>query len=116
MAATIGGISVFIEDDSARFTQSMQRNAALVEQQSQRMERALGGTAKSVDELGRKASSFQPDAFRSLSLSALRANSSVERLQKTILALTALGGGSRSFRLRSRPAVPLSRPRSCTSG
>jgi tape measure domain-containing protein len=93
MAATIGGISVFIEDDSARFTQSMQRNAALVEQQSQRMERALGGTAKSVDELGRKASSFQPDAFRSLSLSALRANSSVERLQKTILALTALGGG-----------------------
>lgn len=93
MTAVIGGIAVEIIDDSARFTQSMQRNAALVEQQSQRMSAALGGTAKSVDELGRKASNFQPDAFRSLSLSALRANNSVERLQKTVLALSALSGG-----------------------
>jgi tape measure domain-containing protein len=93
MAATIGGISVFIEDDSARFSASMERNAALVENQTQRMSRALGGTAKSVDDLSRKASSFQPDAFRTLSLSALRAQNSVERLQKTILALSALGGG-----------------------
>jgi tape measure domain-containing protein len=91
--AIIGGIAIEIVDDSARFTQSMNRNAALVEQQSQRMSRGLGGVAKSVDELNRKAGSFQPDAFRALSLSALRAQSSVDRLQKSVLALTALAGG-----------------------
>lgn len=93
MTAVIGGISVFIEDDSARFTSSMQRNAAVVEQQSQRMSRGLGGVAKSVDDLNRKANSFQPDAFRYLSASALNAQNSVDRLQKSMLALTALAGG-----------------------
>jgi tape measure domain-containing protein len=93
MTATIGGISVFVEDDSARFQQSMAKNAALVEQQTARMSRSLGGTAKSVDDLNRKATSFSPDPFRSMALSALRAQNSVERLQRTILALAAAGGG-----------------------
>ena len=93
MAAVIGSISVAIEDDSARFTQSMERNAALVESQAKRMERSLGGTAKSVDDLNRKASGFHPDPFRGLAQSALRAQNNVERLQRTLLALTAAGGG-----------------------
>lgn len=93
MAAVIGGISVFLEDDSSRFQQSMRRNAALVEQQSQRMARSLGGTAKSVDELSRKASGFQPDAFRALSISALRAQTSIERLRNSMFAIAALAGG-----------------------
>jgi tape measure domain-containing protein len=91
--AILGTISVALEDDSARFTASMQRNGALVDQQAQRMQKSLGGVATSVDGLNRKASSFQADPFRSLSLSALRAQNSVDRLQKTFLALTALGGG-----------------------
>jgi len=91
--AVIGTISIALEDDSARFTQSMERNAALVTQQSQRMERGLGGVAKSVDDLNRKASSFQSDPFRALGASALRAQNNVERLQRTILALTAAAGG-----------------------
>lgn len=103
MTAQIGGISVYIEDDSARFTSSMQRNAELVVQQSQRMSSGLGGVAKSVDELNRKAGSFQPDAFRYLSASALNAQNSVDRLQKSMLALSALAGGgfAGAFALKS---------------
>lgn len=93
MTAVIGGISVFIEDDTARFQQSMLRNATLVEQQSQRMTRALGGTARSVDELNRRAGSFAPDAFRALAVSALQADTSIQRLRSSMLAVAALAGG-----------------------
>lgn len=93
MAAVIGGISVFLEDDSARFQNSMRRNAALVEQQSQRMTRSLAGTAKTVDDLNRKASQFQPDAFKALAISALRAQTSIERLRTSLFAVVALAGG-----------------------
>lgn len=93
MTAVIGGISVFIEDDTARFQQSMVRNASLVEQQSQRMTRALGGTARSVDDLNRRAGNFQPDAFRALAISALSADTSIQRLRSSMLAVAALATG-----------------------
>src|SRR5215217_5668750 len=92
-AAVIGGIAVYIQDDTQRFQQSMRNNAALVETQTQRMTKALSGTAKSVDDLNKKASHFQPDAFRALAVSALRANSSIERLRTSMLAVAALAGG-----------------------
>lgn len=101
MSAVIGGISVYLEDDTARFQQSMLRNASLVEQQTQRMTRALEGTAKSVDELNRRASGFTPNAFKALATDALRAESSIDRLKSTMLAVVALaGGGARRRRLR----------------
>ncbi|ACB80830.1 phage tape measure protein [Methylorubrum populi BJ001] len=93
MTAVIGGISVFLEDDTARFQQSMTRNAALVEQQTARMTRSLGNTARSVDDLNRRAAGFQPDAFRALATSALRAETSIQRLRASMLAITALATG-----------------------
>lgn len=93
MAVPIGGLSVYFEDDTARFQSGMRANAALVEQQAGRINRSLGGVAKSVDDLNRKSRSFEPDAFRALAVSALRAQNNVERLRLSMLAVGALAGG-----------------------
>ncbi|WP_293862500.1 tape measure protein [uncultured Alsobacter sp.] len=94
MTTTIGGITVYLTDDTDRFQASMRQNAALVEQQSNRMSKAMGGAAKSIDELNRRSSGFQPDGFRALAISALRAEDSVKRLELSFYALgAALGGG-----------------------
>jgi tape measure domain-containing protein len=94
MATVVGGLTVYLEDDTSRFQSSLRNNASLVEQQSQRMTKALGGAAKSAEELGRKAGNFQLDGFRALAISALRTESSLKRLELTAFAVgAALGGG-----------------------
>lgn len=93
MTTVVGGLLVELRDDTGQFQESMRKNAALVEQQSARMGKALGGAAKSIDELNRRSSNFNPDGFRALAISALRAEDSVKRLELSFYALGAAAGG-----------------------
>jgi tape measure domain-containing protein len=93
MTVSVGGISVYLTDDTARFQSGFRAAASLVEQSSARMRTATAGAEKAVKSLGASTRGFAPDAFRSLSLSALRAKSDVEGLRNAILAVPALAGG-----------------------
>ncbi len=93
MSTSVGGISVFLTDNSAAFQNGMLRNAQIVEQSTARMRSSVAGAESSVKSLGNSTKAFAPDAFRSLSISALRAKSDVEGLRAALLAVPALAGG-----------------------
>jgi tape measure domain-containing protein len=93
MSITIGGLQVFIRDDTERFTANFRGAASNVEQQAARMDRAVRGTERSVENLAKSANSINPNAFRALALSALRAEDNTKRLQAAMLAVAALAGG-----------------------
>ena len=93
MAITVGGLQVFIRDDTERFQTSMRAAGTLVEQQSARMSRAVQGVGASVERINRAASSVNPNAFRALAVSALRAEDNVKRLEAAMVAVSALAGG-----------------------
>lgn len=93
MAITVGGLQVFIRDDTDRFQTSMRAAGTLVEQQSARMSRAVQGVSTSVERLNHAAASVNPNAFRALAVSALRAEDNVKRLEAAMVAVSALAGG-----------------------
>ena len=71
----------------------MRAAGTLVEQQSARMSRAVQGVGASVERINRAASSVNPNAFRALAVSALRAEDNVKRLEAAMVAVSALAGG-----------------------
>jgi tape measure domain-containing protein len=93
MSIPVGGVTVYFQDDTSRFQSSFRATAALVEQSAARMRAATANTEKAVRSLGTSTRGFAPDAFRSLSLSALRAKNDVDGLRNAILAVPALAGG-----------------------
>lgn len=93
MTVNLGGISVFLADETGRFQQGFMRSATVVEQQSNRIQRSITGVSGSMDRLGRQTSSFQPDAFRAMSISILRSDNQLKALGQTLTAVSALAAG-----------------------
>jgi tape measure domain-containing protein len=93
MSVTLGGLQVFIRDDTERFTAGFRAAANVVDQQAGRMSKSVQGVSSSVERMNRSAAGFEPNAFRALAISALRAEDNVKRLEAAMLAVSALAGG-----------------------
>lgn len=101
MVARVGSIEVLFRANYGQFSREVGSSATAVERGSDRMNRAVRSTDRSVLGLQRTMSNLRGREFRVLALSALRAQNSVERLRGTLLATTALlGGFGAAFTLR----------------
>ena len=93
MAATIGSIRILFEVNHAQYEAGVNRVASTTEQAGGRMQRSVRGADRATQSLNRTMARLRGREFRVLSLAALRAQNSVERLRGTLLATTALFGG-----------------------
>jgi tape measure domain-containing protein len=92
-AARVGSINVLFQVQYGQAVAGTQRLASEVERGGTRMQRSVRDTDRSVLSLNSTMSRLNGRQFNVLALSALRANSSVERLRGTLLASSALLGG-----------------------
>lgn len=93
MAATIGSIQILFDANYGPAVRGVRGFANETERAGKSTKRSLGNMDRSVTRINRTLSDMRGQGFRSLSLSALRANNSVDRLRGTMLATSALIGG-----------------------
>jgi tape measure domain-containing protein len=95
MALVVGALEVVLRTSLDQFTGSMRSAASVVDQSSRSMARSTDGAAESVTRLERSVSGFgsRGDAFRALTVSALRAKTAVNQLENAFLLLPAAIGG-----------------------
>lgn len=101
MAATVGSINVLFNVQYGQAIAGTRALAGEVHRGGERMQRSVRATDRSVLSLQRSMAGMRGREFRILALSALRAQSGVERLRQTLLATSALFGGfGAAFTLR----------------
>lgn len=93
MVATVGSIRVLLAAEYGTYQDGLRRAASTTERESQRMGRSIQNVDRSTSALSRTMAGIRGREFRVLSLAALRAKDSVERLRGTLLATAALFGG-----------------------
>lgn len=93
MVATVGSIQVLFNVEYGAAVQSLRRFSSESEKTGQRVTRAVQGIDKAATATHRSLARLDGNQFRTLSLSALRASNSVERLRGVLLATSGLIGG-----------------------
>lgn len=93
MTAIVGSIEVILSTNYDAYNSAMRNAASSTEQHTNRMNKAVQGTASSISSVNRAVSGLNLDAFRSLSYSALHATDNVDRLKTSMLAVVSLAGG-----------------------
>lgn len=93
MTATVGSIRVLFEVNHVHYERGINRAASATESAGTRMTRSIQRTDRATSALARTTASLRGREFRVLSLAALRANDSVERLRGSVVALASLFGG-----------------------
>lgn len=96
MVATVASIDITLRTLGAEnFSSTFRRSGALVEQEGRRMTTAMAGVEKSSASMSAAMSRVgdRNRGFEALSISALRAQSSVKQLENSLYAVSALAGG-----------------------
>ena len=93
MVATVGSIQVLFDANFKSAVNGINSFAGATERSGKKTQKSLRRTDKSVLSLNRSMASLNGRNFRVLSLSALRASNSVDRLRGLLLATSTLAGG-----------------------
>ncbi|MEM7303409.1 MAG: tape measure protein [Pseudomonadota bacterium] len=93
MTATVGSINVLFDVEYGRAIRGIEKMAKTTEQGGERAARSITRIDRSAVSMNRTLSGIRGREFRVLSLSALRAERSVDRLRGVLLATSTLFGG-----------------------
>lgn len=93
MAATVGSIQVLFDTNYAAAVRGVRSFASETEKSGKKTEGSLKKVDRGVTGINRSLSRLRGREFRVLSLSALRASNSVDRLRGQLVAVSALAGG-----------------------